>query len=193
MTFHNRQEIKQYECLILIILLTIIPTGCSTSHTISYTNQLQSEYELIIDAFSWEMIPINCHEGDIVSGQFQVSSDGSLYPGDEQKYDDWTQEDIHFYIMNESNYFLFQEDQEFSAAYSRLDVSELQWSFRIPTEGRWYLIFYNDSIYMMKLTGSVSDSYDYIPILLMIGFLSILVILIGSTLYLKKWRQKAIA
>jgi hypothetical protein len=101
---------------------------------------------------SWNAIPVECEQEDTISGSLKSSSDGSLYFGDEQKYDNWIIEGIEFYILNYSNYVLFSESNAFNA-----------------DNGTWFVIHYNNSIYMKTIEGTIHHTYDSEPSFLIVA------------------------
>ncbi|MDH4213781.1 MAG: hypothetical protein OEV85_07660 [Candidatus Thorarchaeota archaeon] len=127
-----------------------------------------NKYNFILDAMSWNAIPIDCEKEDTISGSFKSSSDGSLYFGDEQKYDNWIFEGIEFHILNYSNFVLFSESNTFNSDYSKTNVMELSWSFIVPSNGTWFLVHYNNSIYMKTIDGTVNHPNDSQPLFLLI-------------------------
>ena len=138
---------KSYITTLLILLFCLSATA-TASETRTF----------ILDAISWKEYHFECQEGDLLSGEFQAISDGSQYPGDEQKYDDWVPVEIDFFILNESAFTLYDEGFPPPAHFIREGVSEHTWQFRVPTEGTWYVIYYNDSIYLVTIEDSIHHS-----------------------------------
>ncbi|MGY5880717.1 MAG: hypothetical protein RTV31_10725 [Candidatus Thorarchaeota archaeon] len=145
-----------------------------------------SSHDVIIDALTWKAYSRDCIEGTILSGSFEVKCDGSLYPGDEQKYDDWAPESIQFYILNETEYVKFIGRVSFTPSFVREDESHLTWQFEIPSTGRWYVVYHNTAIYMMTVSGTITQSSEIDTTLIVIIIFSGSLIALGMFTYLKK-------
>ena len=143
---------------LLVILLSLIL--CSSVDAMTFTWNQSSSHRIMLDALSWVAYEVDCQDGNILSGSFKVECDGSLYVGDEQKYDDWSLEGIEFYILDAGNYSLFNEREPFETAYVRNNVLSLSWTFEIPSDGVWYIVYDNRSIYLMEIDGSANRTDD---------------------------------
>ena len=180
----------------ILVLLTILQQSAivlGSSETDSYSQHLitlSGAHEITLDAFTWQAYSVDCDEGSILSGSFEVFCDGDLYPGDQQKYDDWVSESIQFYILNETEYFKFEEKLYFKPSFARHDVAELSWIFETPTTGTWYIVYYNTAIYLMTIRGSVTHSDETESTLLVTILLSTSCITIGIFYYWKKRVRK---
>ena len=152
-----RGLVKKKVYILGLILLSLLVTSVDTwSNDVTIDKEPLDSQDILIDGISWIAYDIDCQEGDTLSGSFEVTCDGSLYIGDEQKYDDWSVEGIQLYILDEDNYSLFMEGDSFETHYERNDVINLSWIFNIPGDGKWYIIYYNDSIYMMNIDGTLN-------------------------------------
>ena len=145
-----------------------------------------SSHEVILDPLTWKAYSIDCVEGIVLSGSFEVSCDGDLYPGDQQKYDDWAPEYIQFYIFNETEYSKFVEKASFAPSFVREDESSLIWQFEVTTTGQWYIVYYNTAIYMMTVSGTINQSGVFDTTILVLVILSSSIITLGAISYLRK-------
>jgi len=152
---------KAYLFLLLMIIFTssIILWYSGTS----LPSESNNHYNFVLDAMSWNAIQVDCEQEDIISGSFKSSSDGSLYFGDEQKYDNWIFVGIEFYILNHSNYVLFSDSNAFNSDYSKSNVMELSWSFIVESNDTWYVVYYNNSIYLKTIEGTINHTNDSQP------------------------------
>ncbi|MGY5872204.1 MAG: hypothetical protein RTV72_08175 [Candidatus Thorarchaeota archaeon] len=173
--------------LIILLLQVIFISGSSATDTNpqrSFTPN--SSHEVIVGALSWKAYTIDCAEGIVLSGSFEVSCDGDLYLGDEQKYDDWAPESIQFYILNETEYSKFVDRASFTPSFVREDESHLTWQFEIPLTGLWYVVYHNTAIYMMTVSGTIAQSGGINTTLLVTIILSSSLVALGVFCYLKK-------
>jgi hypothetical protein len=177
--------------LIMILLQMVLITGSSAADVDSQDSYLPNNvHEAIINPLSWKAYAIDCNEGITLSGNFEVSCDGDLYPGDEQKYDDWSPHHIQFYILNETEYAKFAERKSFTPNYVREDVSGLNWEFEITMTGQWYIVYYNTEIYMMTVSGTFTQSGGVDALLTAGIFLPSSLVVLGIIHYLKKKGRK---
>jgi hypothetical protein len=138
----------------LVLTLILIAGVDAWSHESGIWEHPLSSHDIILEGLSWIAYDIECQKGDEISGSFDVTCDGSLYIGDEQKYDDWSLEGIQFLILDESNYSLFIESEAFETAFITNDVVSLSWTFEVPRDGTWFIIYDNNTIYLMNIVGS---------------------------------------
>ena len=165
---------KSYSIAFLILLFCTSTAVASEPHA------------FILDAISWREFSFDCLEGDLLSGEFQATSDGSQYPGDEQKYDDWVPLEIDFFVLNESAFRQFAEGNSQQAHLKREGVSESTWQFRVPSDGTWYAVYDNDSIYLITIEDTIYHSgQSDLGITLAIIFLTGLVVFLSFLFYLK--------
>ncbi len=120
---------------------------------------------LPIDATDFWMEPFSsrtsyadCSAGDVLHGTFEVIQDGDLFPGDQTKYDIWLIEGVDFFIFDESNYSLWLEGSDATAAYANERESGLSWSIRIPDSGRWYIVYFNGSVFRKHVAAIAARS-----------------------------------
>ena len=174
--------VRRISSAIVILLFLFLVTPISSSG-ITCIN-LQGIFTL--DALTWEAQMFHCTEGVVLSGSFEVSCDGALYIGDEQKYDDWAPESIHFYILNETEYTKFSSRIEFSPSYSRNTVTQLDWEYDVIKPGKWYVVYYNPTIYMMTVDNQIQRSGE-IDLLILFGIVTgCFVVVLGFILAVKK-------
>ncbi len=167
---------------LLVIIFSLIVTGVDASDSdMKYQIETQASHNIILDAMSWKAFDIHCNIGDTLSGSLEVNCDGSRYFGDEGKYDDWSVEGIQFYIVDEDNFSLFVAGKAFAAYYERNDVYNLNWTFKIPKDGCWYVVYYNDSIYLMNIDGIINQipATNYVPFVTLVIFGGLSIFSIG--------------
>lgn len=145
----------------------------------------QATHEIQIQTLSSIAYNVECIEGDLLYGEFEVTSDGDLYPGDQRKYDLWLGwgNGVDFYIFNEDNYNDWYEGEEAVPAFEKEDVTSLSWSVTVDRSGLWYIIYFNDSpTYIKTVEGSIqhSSSIDQLLVLagVLIGGIAIFVLII---------------
>ncbi|MFW9843811.1 MAG: hypothetical protein ACFFEV_04485 [Candidatus Thorarchaeota archaeon] len=143
--------------LLTIILLQIISvTDVSANNTNHLSNfATSSSHEIILDSLDWQATPISCHAGDSISGEFILTNDGDLFIGDQTKYDNWLLGGIDFLIIDAENYTRWLNDLPVITLYERESVVELSWYVEVPSDGIWYIIYYNDSIFMKQVEGNI--------------------------------------
>ncbi len=111
-----------------------------------------------------------------------LTSNGDLFIGDQTKYDNWLLDGIDFLILDAANYELWLDDLSSTSLYEREGVFELEWSIEIPSDGTWYIIYYNDSIFMKQVEGNIqhisqSGFTDSLLIGILIGLPSLLTLI----------------
>ncbi len=119
---------------------------------------------------SWKAFEVYCVEGDTLSGSFKITRDGDLFIGDQTKYDNWLSGGIDFLIMNEETFYSWSQGLSIDAGYERKGIAELTWSYDVPSTGKWYVVYFNDSIYIKRIEGSVSlasPSNPTVPLILL--------------------------
>ena len=178
--------ITRLSILVIILFQGIFLVGSSaadTNHQRIFTPN--TSYEVILDALTWKAYSETYQEGIVLSGSFEVSCDGNLYPGDEQKYDDWAPESIHFYILNETEYSKFADRESFAPSFIREDESHLNWHFEVPVTGQWYIVYHNTAIYMMTVSGTITQSGEIDGAYLVAIILASSLVVLGVFGYLK--------
>lgn len=139
--------------MVLVFILIPIATGGNNSQT--YGDRQSVQHEFLLESVSSKVFSIYCLSGDSLSGEFILTSNGNLFIGDQTKYDNWLLDGIDFLILDAANYELWENDSSVSPLYERKGIVELEWSIEVPSDGTWYIIYYNDSIFMKTVEGSI--------------------------------------
>ncbi|MCJ7818048.1 MAG: hypothetical protein MUP60_04295, partial [Candidatus Thorarchaeota archaeon] len=139
----------------LILVFLLVTSVAAVNHIETSNEQPLTTHDFLLEAVSWICIPISCLAGDTLSGEFILTSNGDLFIGDQTKYDNWLLDGIDFLIIDAANYELWIDDQPTTSLYERMGVVELSWSIEIPSEGIWYIIYDNDSIFMKQVEGNI--------------------------------------
>ena len=175
--------------LVIILLQVMLITGVGAIDT----NQqrpltLNSAHEITLEALGWEVTAISCLAGDSLSGEFTLTSNGDLFIGDQTKYDNWLLDGIDFLILDATNYALWKDDLAVTSLYEREGVFELQWAIEVPSEGIWYIIYYNDSIFMKTVEGNIQriSPYEFTYTFVIATLLSLTSLLALLFIYKKK-------
>lgn len=150
-----------------------------------------ASHDTVIDAISWEIFPIYCLEGDTLSGEFRIVSNGDLFPGDQTKYDIWLLEGVDFLILDEDNYNLWLEESTAAPILEKKSLVELEWSVEIPHSSTWYVVYSNDSLFMMQVEGTIVRSSPNSVFFLVIGITGVASVLILILVYLlvPRWKK----
>ncbi len=114
-----------------------------------------SSHEIILDALSWKAFPLQCAAGDTLSGEFILTNNGDIFVGDQTKYDNWLLTGIDFLILDASNYDLWINGLSIAPLFEMMTVYELVWSVETPSDGLWYVIYFNDSIFIKQVDGII--------------------------------------
>jgi hypothetical protein len=144
-------------------------------------------HELVIGAHDWEAFPIQCYAGDTLSGEFQITHNGELFPGDQTEYDNFQLGGIDFFVFDEVNYSFWVSGSSATSLLERPDLEELTWSTEIPYDDVWYIVYSNDSIFMKEIEGQIvrSGAIDqFIPLIAFIGLAALLSLIFVS------WKKK---
>ena len=141
--------------MILFPVLTIAKQDASAGNPIAL-----GSHELLMDPITWEAFSLQCDEGETLSGSFVVTQDGTLFIGDETRYEYWLLEGIDFFICNAASYEAWVDGNEADYLFIRENVSELDWSVDIPSSGEWYIVYWNDTIFMKSLEGNFYRDSD---------------------------------
>jgi hypothetical protein len=175
--------LKSSSAIVSIIFTLFIVQGAiadvSQGRKIAY---LES-HEIQLQSLSSKVFKMDCIGGDILYGEFVVTSDGDLYQGDQRKYDLWVGwgHGVDFYIFNQKNYEWWLEGESIIPYFERTDVNELSWSIGVNQSGLWYIVYVNDSpSYMKTVEGSIyhSSNVDYFLLGLFLGAVGIMVIIL---------------
>ena len=143
--------------VLVVILLLIMPiTTTSINNEDHQRNFVPSEtHSFLLDALTWNSFQVHCLAGDVVFGEFSLTNNGDLFIGDQTKYDNWLLDGINFIILDEYNYEMWLDGNPIESLFEKEGVVELSWSVDIPSNGVWYIIYYNDSIFMKQLEGNI--------------------------------------
>jgi hypothetical protein len=150
--------------------------------------QLNATHDVLLDAVSWKAFSYRCAKGDTLSGEFLLIRDGALFIGDQTKYDNWLLGGIDFLILDEENYNLWIHGNKTTSLFERETVVKLTWSVEIPESGLWYVVYFNGSIYMKQIEGSIHHyaKNDPIALLVLIGLAGLAATTIVCLLYKRK-------
>lgn len=183
---------KKSILIIMIVLMFIAPVADAKDYNPILSPQPLASHDIVIDAFDWESFSIYCYLGDTLSGEFLISKNTELFPGDQTEYDNWLLDGIDFFIFDEENYALWVEGSEATPLLEGAGLMELTWSIEIPYNDVWHVVYSNDSIFMKEIKGSIvrSGQYDlFIPLIVFAG----LAALLSLTLVFWKKRERAVA
>ena len=167
---------------IFILAMIMFPVPAMAKQSVSAGNPIAlGSHELLMDPITWEAFSLQCDEGETLSGIFVVTQDGALFIGDDTRYEYWLLEGIDFFICNAASYESWTDGDEVDPLYIRENVSELDWSVSIPSTGEWYIVYWNDTIFMKSLEGNFyRDSDISTPIvaaILVIGAIGLILLL----------------
>jgi hypothetical protein len=147
------RRLNHYLVLILAVLLTS-PLGAVMNQFPTGPTQGLFAQSFWIDSLGWKAFCLECQAGDSLAGEFKLIQDGNLFIGDQTKYDNWLQSGIDFFICCESHYASWTEGEPMESITTKLNVNRLIWDVSIPTTGKWFIVYYNPSIYMKQIEGS---------------------------------------
>jgi len=151
-----RRKTTHLLCL-MVILVPILLTANVSGHDTNFQGALKSasSHEIILDAISWKAFPLQCAAGNTLSGEFILTNNGDIFVGDQTKYDNWLLTGIDFLILDASNYDLWVNGLSASPLFEMKNVYELAWSVETPSDGLWYVIYFNDSIFIKQVDGII--------------------------------------
>ncbi|TFH10705.1 MAG: hypothetical protein E4H14_02050 [Candidatus Thorarchaeota archaeon] len=152
---------KKIYLLTLILVFLLVTSVAAGNYDETTDKQSLATHDFLLGAVSWKSIPISCLAGDTLSGDFSLTSNGNLFIGDQTKYDNWLLDGIDFLIIDATSYELWMDNQSAPSLYERNGVVELSWSIEIPSDGTWYIIYYNDSIFMKQVEGNIQHVSPY--------------------------------
>ena len=178
---------KRFNLLVLVFILLLATSAEARDHDLISGEQLLATHDIVIEAISWRSYPITCTTGDTLSGEFRIVSNGDLFPGDETKYDNWLLDGVDFLILDEDNYNLWVDDSVASPIFAEYSLVKLTWSVEIPSDGIWYVVYSNDSIFMKQIEGSIIRSGINDIVFQLIGLIGVASLL---TLILIYWKKK---
>jgi len=154
-SFIDSTPLKRINLLPLILVFVLITNVAAGTNVETSGKQPLATHDFLLEAVSWESIPISCLAGDTLSGEFSLTNNGNLFIGDQTKYDNWLLNGIDFLIIDAENYELWKDDISATSLFERNGVVELSWSIEIPDDGIWYIIYDNDSIFMKQVEGDI--------------------------------------
>ena len=148
------------ESVIAVVFLILFLVQCASAD-VSQGNKIVhlETHDIHLQTLSSRVFTVDCIEGEILYGEFVVTSDGDLYQGDQRKYDLWVGwgQGVDFYIFNQENYESWIDGETAVSFFERNDVNELSWSIQVDQTGLWYLVYVNDSpSYMKTVEGSIN-------------------------------------
>ena len=177
---------KRFSLLVLVFILLLATGVEARDHDLISGEQLLATHDIVIEAVSWRSFPISCAAGDTLSGEFRIVSNGDLFPGDETKYDNWLLGGIDFLILDEDNYDLWVDDSVVSPIFEGDSLVKLTWNIEIPSNGVWYVVYSNDSIFMKEIEGSIIRSGPNDILIQLIGLIGVASFLTLLFIYWKK-------
>jgi LPXTG-motif cell wall-anchored protein len=171
---------------ILLILFQVGFVPSTLVSDISSRLNLHSltSHEAVLESFTSEVINLDCVTGQMLSGQFEIFCDGRLYPGDDQRYDDWMLESIQFYIFNQTEYNNYANGLNFTPNFQR-NAQKLSWQFEVVLTGKWYVVFYNPSIYLITVQWHIEEGDSDNFVIVLMG-LTISLLAISTIFYIKR-------
>jgi hypothetical protein len=179
--------VKRNVCLLSIVILFLLVVSVDAqSNNHSQLHASLSTIDISLQAISWKAYDVDCTVGDTLSGFFQITQDGDLFPGDQTKYDNWLLGGIDFLIMNEETFDTWSRGLPVDAQYERTSIGELSWSFDVPSTGKWYIIYFNNSIYIKQIEGNITHMSSTNDILILILFSTATVLVLGGIYVFKK-------
>ena len=161
----------------MVILVPILLIGSVSGRDNNFQGEFKSNssHEIILDALSWKAFPLQCAAGATLSGEFILTNNGDIFVGDQTKYDNWLLTGIDFLILDESNYDLWINGLSISPLFEMKTVYELTWSVETPSDGLWYVIYFNDSIFIKQVDGIIyhTTQNDFSFALIVFGLVSL--------------------
>ena len=169
--------------LLSLVLVFLLVTNVAAGYHVEISGvQPSATTDFVLEAVSWKSTSISCLAGDIISGEFILTNNGDLFIGDQTKYDNWLLDGIDFLILDAVNYELWMDDLPTTSLYERKGLTELSWSIEIPIGGMWYVVYYNDSIFMKQVEISIQhispSGFAYtIAVVTLLGLAVLLIII----------------
>jgi len=165
----------------------ITPVVDAKGQNTHYSINAQATQEFTINAHSWKSFSFHCKIGDTLSGEFRIEKNTELFPGDQTEYDNWLLSGIDFFVFDDENYSSWIEGSSTTPLLTRPGIRELTWSVDIPYNDVWYVVYFNDSIFMKEIEGSIVRSGVYDQLIPLLAFLGVALIL---SLALVFWKKK---
>lgn len=172
--------------MILTLNLATIVNAYDQNWTPDLAPQVMN-YKLVINAYDRASYAIRCSKGDSLSGEFKITQNGELFPGDQTEYDNWLLEGIDFYVFDKENFSSWTEGILAIPLLEHLDCDELTWTVEIPYNDDWFVVYSNNSIFMIEIEGTINYSGQQDQLILLIALLGIAAIL---TIFLILWKKK---
>ncbi|MHA1964143.1 MAG: hypothetical protein ACXACG_02895 [Candidatus Thorarchaeota archaeon] len=172
-------------CMVLTLSIATCVSAYEQDRTPNYVPLVT--HKIVIDAHDWESFPIQCYTGDTLSGEFMITHNGELFPGDQTEYDNWLLGGIDFLVFDEENYSSWVEGSSAIPLLEGSGLEELTWSIEIPYDDVWYVVYSNDSIFIIEIEESIVRSGLYDQFVLVIALVG-LVALLSLTLFM--WKKK---
>lgn len=141
----------------MIVFLLVASVDAISSDHLQVSKSLKTQ-EVSLQAISWLAFNFDCSKDDTLSGFFKITMDGDLFPGDQTKYDNWLLGGITFLILDEQNFDLWSQGNSVVAHYERENIVELSWSFHVPSNGRWYVLYINNSVYIKQIELNINHT-----------------------------------
>jgi hypothetical protein len=162
-------QVRTISPIIITLLITILFQSIFTDGYQNGGITFLENHDINIQTLSSKVFTVDCIEDDILYGEFVVTSDGDLYPGDQRKYDLWVGwgNGVDFFIFNQANYDTWVLGEEAVSKFEKKDTISLTWSVTVDEAGIWYVVYVNDSpTYIKTVEGSIqhSSAIDYLLI-----------------------------
>jgi hypothetical protein len=173
--------LKRTLALVSVLCICILTINASASSPFSDRFSNLENHEIQIQTLSFKAYTIDCHEGDVLFGEFEVVSDGDLYPGDQRKYDIWLGwgNGVDFYIFDQNNYDSWILGEEAISKFEKTDATSLSWSINVDESGTWYVVYINDSpTYIKTVKGSIQHTNAIDNLLIFVGLLGGIIVFI---------------
>ncbi len=171
-----RKKIPHLLCL-MVILIPMQLTASVSGHDDYLQGEFKSNssHEIILEALSWKAFPLQCAAGDTLSGEFILTNNGDIFVGDQTKYDNWLLTGIDFLILDAANYDHWISDLSAAPLFEMQTVYELAWNVETPSDGMWYVIYFNDSIFIKQVDGIIyhTTHNDFSFALTLLGLISL--------------------
>lgn len=116
-----------------------------------------------LEAWSSQQYAFDCNAHDVFSGTLQVKQDGDLFPGDQTKYDLWLIQGVSIMICDQKNYDLWMNGKQATTILTKDHVSSCSWRTEVPESGRWYVVYYSDSIFRKHIEISIDQVAAWTP------------------------------
>ncbi len=161
MTQETLESRKKLVVLMMLLVLLVMPQVVKAKRVHQSQEIGPSDFhEILVDAVSWKTFALYCEAGEILSGSFEVVKDGDLFIGDQTNYDFWLLEGIDFFICSEASFQSWEKGDDIAVLFERSNAVKVTWSVEIPYTGTWYIVYWNDTVYMKTVEGSFFRESD---------------------------------